>query len=137
MFREFSRRPVLVLAAALLLCAFAACSDDEASAGLSVFNYPNPCTTASGTKIVVKYTATVAGNLDFNIYIYDQNGDPVLVQRRTNAVVVGANTLEHDWDLTNDKGNKLAPGVYSLKVITVGVAGSVESHKAWNRIMIK
>ena len=137
MFRKQSRRTALILAAVLSLAALAACGDDETDAGLSVFNYPNPCTASAGTKIVVKYTAVSAGLLSYNIYVYNGNGDPVVVQARTNSVSAGANTIETAWDLTNDEGGKLAPGVYPVKVVTAGVAGSLESHSAWNRIMIK
>jgi len=127
-----------ILLAVLSLAFVSSCGDDEDAAVLSVSNYPNPCSYATGTKLVVKYDspALVTGDLEFYIYIYDLNGFPVVVQHKTEAFTPGT-PIEVPWAITNDRGNKLAPGVYLFKVVTVGVDNTLSAHSASSKIMVQ
>ncbi len=124
-------------AVCLVALALVSCSVHDDEDVISTFSYPNPCTTASGAKIVVKYQSGAAGTLSLLVYVMDRAGSAVVVQRRSAAVSSGANTIEIPWDVTNDRGEYLAPGPYVLKVTTEGLSNSLESHTAWNRILVK
>ncbi|MDR2733307.1 MAG: T9SS type A sorting domain-containing protein [Spirochaetota bacterium] len=117
----------------LAICA-ASCGSEESSV-LSVYNYPNPCTPAQGTTLVLKYSVPIAGDLGLYMYIYDLAGAPVVVRYITKTVV--ANGIEIPWDVTNDRGEALAPGVYIFKVITEGVPGSLAAQNASHRLMVQ
>ena len=120
----------------MLALVLVSCAVDEDEV-ITTFTYPNPCTQESGAKIVVKYQSASAGALSLLVYVMDRAGDAVVVQRKTANVAAGANTIEIPWDVTNDRGAYLAPGPYILKVTTEGLTNSLESHTAWNRILVK
>lgn len=121
----------------LLSLVLLSCSADDDGDVITTFSYPNPCSADSGARIVVKYQSAAAGALSLYVYVMDRSGAPVMVQRRSLAVVSGLNTLEIPWDVTNDRGKYLAPGPYILKVTTEGLTNSLGSHTAWNRILVK
>ena len=130
-------RCFVLLAALSLVCA-ASCGDDEDAGKLKVHNYKNPFTYEDGTTIVVEYGAAggETGTLEFYLYIYDMNGLPVVVQRMTRDSVTAA-PFEIAWNAANERGQKLAPGVYLLKVTTVNFRGGLASYTATHKMMVQ
>jgi hypothetical protein len=120
-----------------LFFALVSCAVHDDEDVISTFSYPNPCTAATGANITIKYQSSATGQLSLLVYVKDRGGNAVVVQRRSVAVAAGANTIEIPWNVTNDRGEYLAPGPYILKVTTEGLSNSLESHTAWNRILVK
>ena len=127
-----------ILLAAFSLIFVSSCGDDENAAVFNVYNYPNPFTYANGTTIVLKYNGGAAAGekLIFHLYIYDLNGFPVVAQAITMDIgTTGEITIP--WNAANEKGKKLAPGLYHLKVVTVRAGDNLESLTATHTMMVQ
>jgi hypothetical protein len=131
----------LLLLFALSLVCVSSCGDDE-NAAFSVYNYPNPFTYKSGTTIVLDYQGNNTGTLKYYLYIYDLNGFPIVAQEMLTEVT-GPGEIKIPWNAANERGKKLAPGIYTLKVTTVnfanpsGVITAVEAYTATHKMMVQ
>jgi len=130
------------------LCAVS-CGSEESSV-LSVYNYPNPCTPVgrknagsasplplAGTTLVLQYNQQDNGSCGVYIYVHDLSGAPVTVWYEDIPVTPGDNSYTIPWDVTNDRGEALAPGVYILKMVTTGVPGSIAAQSASHKMMVQ
>jgi hypothetical protein len=127
--------PALLLLALCCAC-FTSCGSDE-SAILSVYNYPNPCTPAQGTTLALRYDSPAAGDMGVYIYVYDLAGAPVMIRYLTVVISAGDHTYPIPWDVTNDRGNALAPGVYIFKATTEGLPNSIAAQSASHKLMVQ
>ena len=108
-----------------------------------VFNYPNPYIPASGDNNIVFFYVRSAGAGDFTltyyVTIYNLVGHRVLVKQRTFPVVEAAvpNVISFTWNGKTDRGDAVPPGVYYIRIVTDGGAGSVQSISKYGKMMIK
>lgn len=104
-----------------------------------VFNYPNPYDPATGdTTIVFFYNRTGAPlTISCTVQILNLVGHRVLEKQQTAALVTGMNTNTITWNGRTDRGDTVPPGVYYVRIVTGGGAGSVQSLSAYGKLMVK
>lgn len=104
-----------------------------------VFNYPNPYDPATGdTTIVFFYNRTGAPlTISYTVQILNLVGHRVLAKQQTAALVTGMNTNTITWNGRTDRGDEVPPGVYYVRIVTEGGAGSVQSLSAYGKLLVK
>ncbi len=107
-----------------------------------VYNYPNPYQPSSGTDVTIRFVynrQSAITSVNYYLYIYDIIGNKVLVTKRVGAVPLAANDNNVDitWNGNNDKGSRVAPGVYFIKVVTEGSDGNGQVISKFGKMVIK
>lgn len=105
-----------------------------------VFNYPNPYDPATGdTNIVFKYDrpGSLPFDLTFHLHIYNLLGQRVLHRQRTVTITVANDTVSLTWNGKTDRGDAVPPGVYYIRIVTEGGAGSAQSLSKYGKLLVK
>lgn len=105
-----------------------------------VFNYPNPYDPAAGTVTIVFFYHRVGGAMDISctVNIYNLAGQLVLKKNQTASVAADdRTTVSVIWNGKTDRGDAVPPGVYYVRIVTGGGAGSVQSLSAYGKLMVK
>lgn len=105
-----------------------------------VYNFPNPYQPSSGADVTIRFvyeSAATTGNLNYYLCIYDIIGNKVLLSKKVATIALGSNTNNITWNGNNDKGTRVAPGVYFIKVITEGGNGNAQVVSKFGKMVIK
>lgn len=104
-----------------------------------VYNFPNPYQPSLGTDVTIRFVynnPSGIASVNYYLYIYDIIGNKVLLTKRT-ATIPGDNNVDITWNGNNDKGNRVAPGIYFIKVVTEGSTGNAQVISKFGKMVIK
>jgi len=106
-----------------------------------VYNFPNPYQPSAGTDVTIriKYTQVSSiTSLNYYLYIYDIIGNKVLLAKRVaTGLSAGSHDIDITWNGNNDKGKRVAPGIYFIKVVTEGSDGNTQVISKFGKMVIK
>lgn len=131
--RAFFRGGAALIICCLFLVAAAGCevSDPNGDRITQLLSFPNPVAVQDGESATLRFVyqnnSGSAFDLTYYIYIYNSLDQPVVLQTRTVNVNTGNNTVDLSWNGHDDDGNRVAPGVYLLKLVTEGGSSSIAS----------
>ncbi|OGI10332.1 MAG: hypothetical protein A2Y40_01365 [Candidatus Margulisbacteria bacterium GWF2_35_9] len=103
---------------------------------LEFFNYPNPVknslTQTNSTRFHVLLSAEP---ISLKLSIYSYSGRRIISQTcQFNSVLISSSGEDFIWDLKDDNGSVLPPGVY---IAILEVSDSSGSHKDYHKVVIK
>lgn len=127
----FKKTAAVLLIAAAVFGTGCESSDPNGDRITQLISFPNPVAVQKDESATIRFAyqnnSGAAFDLTYYIFIYNSTGQPVKLQTRTVTVNSGDNTVNVSWNGHDDDGNRVAPGVYLLKVVTEGGAASIAS----------
>lgn len=125
----------------IALTAFAAAAPASADTLDKLIVFPNPVAAGATCTVRMTYTSEAAKTLSYYLYVFDVAGSKVRIQKLTSAAAlsVGANTVDTTWNGANDRGQRVAPGLYFVRVVTEGYTdgSSAQSLSATFKLLVK
>jgi len=107
-----------------------------------VFNYPNPYDPDKGTTSICFFYNNQSGSaftLTYYVCLYNLVGQRVYARSGSEALTVatGTSTVAFSWNGRTNKGGKVPPGVYYIRVITAGGGTNGQSLSRYGKMLVK